>query len=697
MSRLAGSLRPPERIGLTDWSRQHRRLSAKASAMPGRYNPDLTPWIKFMHEALDDPSVKKLVAMKSAQIAWTDGVLLNYIGKKVDVDPTPMIIMFSKEKAAKEFNTEKLLPMVEVTPRVAAKMQTGRRKDKDNTWDNKGFPGGFLKLVGSNSPSSVKSTPAPVVAVEEPDDCNDNVRDQGDTITLLEERVKTWARSKVIFGGTPTIEGVSRIAAAYYASDKRVFMVPCHECGESHVLTWDNVKWTESESLSHEVFGKVDMKSARYACPHCASLWTDEQKRQNVQKLYPVATASFHGTAGFYINELYSSFPGSAMNLLLDKYLTAQHLLAQGDDTKMRAFRNSTEGLPYAYKSDLPKADTLSERAEDYDEKTIPWGGMVLTAGVDVQHDRLAIIVRAWGRGMESWLVYWGEIPGQTLIPNEGAWKELDMLLDGEFIHASGNRLVPRAVSVDSSDGTTTDAVYAYVRKRQARGYMAIKGASEQGGASKEIFTKPATSVDMSKKHKPHPSGVTPYIVGTQRAKDLMIEGRLRLTGSGPGRLHWYKSVRPDYWEQITSEVKAPHKTVKNRKVWQKRAGVRNEALDCEVYALHAAISLKLHLLKPATWDSMELHLRQSDIFAAPAAPSVPEQVADAMVELASEAGSDLVEVLTPDLIREAINRVQTSAQTPAPPAPPPAPPAPKPAARARTRSRVGGYSAKNW
>jgi phage terminase large subunit GpA-like protein len=681
VSRLAQTLRPPERIGLTEWSRKYRRLSAKASAMPGRYDPDKTPWIKFMHQALDDPRVKKLVAMKSAQIAWTDGVLLNYIGKKIDVDPTPMIVMFAKEKAAKEFNVEKFGPMVEVTPQVSAKLQI----TKESTWDNKAFPGGFLKLVGSNSPSSVKSTPAPVVAIEEPDDCNDNVRDQGDTITLLEERVKTFARSKVIFGGTPTIEDISRINAAYQASDKRVFMVPCHECGEAHVLAWENVKYTERPDLGHEVYGKVDLMSARYCCPHCGSLWTDEQKRQNVQKLYPVPTAPFYGIAGFYINELYSSFPGSAMHLLLAKYLTAQSQLAKGDDTKMRSFRNNTEGLPYAYKSDLPKAEALAERALDYAEKTVPWGGMVLTAGVDVQHDRLAIVIRAWGRDMESWLVYWGEIHGQTLIANAGAWADLDLLLDQQFRHASGNLLTIRAVSVDSSDGTTTDAVYAYVRKRQHKGYMAIKGASEQSAMSKEIFSKPRESVDLGgKKHKPHPSGVTPYIVGTQRAKDLMIEGRLRLDGNGPGRIHWYKTVRPDYWDQITSEIKAPHKSIKNRKVWQKRAGVRNEALDCEVYALHAAMSLKLHLMKPAHWDGIELQLRQRQIFTDTAQDeeAVPSDEAMEVGEKVDNGDS-----------------VQTSVQTSAiSPPPASAPPPIKPPAWARTRSRVSsGYSAKNW
>ncbi len=623
--------------------------------------------------------------MKSAQIAWTDGVLLNYIGRKIDVDPTPMIIMFSKEKAAKEFNDEKLIPMAEVTPSVAAKLQIHKRKDKDNRWDFKTFAGGFLKLVGSNSPSSVKSTPAPFVAVEEPDDCNDNVRDQGDTITLLEERVKTYPRSKVIFGGTPTIKGISRIDAAYQASDKRVFMVPCHECGESHVLAWENVKYIEDETLGHEVYGKIVIDSARYVCPHSGCIWTDAEKQANVQRGVWIATAPFYGVAGFYINELYSPFPGSRMPELLKKYLTAAHLLAQGDDTKMRAFRNSTEGLPYEYKTDLPEGDALKERAEDYEEKTVPWGGMVLTAGVDVQHGRLAVVVRAWGRGNESWLVYWGEIHGQTLIENAGAWLDLDLLLNSDFIHASGHRMKVRAVSVDSSDGTTTDAVYAYVRKRMGRNYMAIKGASEQqAGAAKEIFAKPSQAIDTNKNHKPHKSGVRPYIVGTQRAKDLLIDGRLRLTGSGPGVIHWYKSVRPDYWEQITSEIKAPHKTVKNRKVWQKKSGVRNEALDCEVYALHAAMSLKLHLLKPAHWDAMEGSLRQKQIF----------EIADEQeVQTSAQVEDD------EDLLQPEQDDVPVPVQQPAPPPPAalvPPKPSPKPR-KSRTRRPGAGFSANSW
>lgn len=300
--RLMMSLEPPARMTTTGWSRKRRRMSPKSTARPGRYNPDLTPWVAGMHDALDDPAVWKVVCRKSAQVAWTDGVLLNYIGRRIDIDPCPMIVMFAKEGDAKKFDREKFIPMVEVTPTLASKIPVHKTRDKNNSWDHKGFPGGFLNFVGSNSPGSVKSTPAPVVAVEEPDDANTNVKEQGDTITLLEERTKTFSRRKIIFGGTPTVEGFSRVDEAYRGSDQREFHVPCPDCGELQTLSWPQVKWTDRPEMRHEVFGHVDPSTARYACKHCGSLWTDAQKNAAVRKGRWIASAQFNGVAGFAIN-----------------------------------------------------------------------------------------------------------------------------------------------------------------------------------------------------------------------------------------------------------------------------------------------------------------------------------------------------------------------------------------------------------
>jgi phage terminase large subunit GpA-like protein len=661
-------------------------MSAKATARPGVYNPDLTPWVLGIHEALDDPAVTELNCMKSAQVAWTDGVILNYVAKRIDIDPCPMIIMFAKDQAAKEFNDEKFVPMVEATPRLAAKIPITARRDKDNRWQFKGFPGGFLKFVGSNSPSSVKSTPAPVVCVEEPDDCNTNVREQGDTITLLKERTKSFPRRKVIFGGTPTIEGFSRIEASYKASDRRRFWIPCPHCDERQVLSWEHVAWDNDEEIAHEVYGHARPETAYYLCPHCGKRWSDAEKNRAVRRGEWRADAPFRGIAGFAINELYSPFPGSQLARLVEKYLTAMHAYAQGDDTKLRSFRNNTEGLPYAYVSDVPEAQDLRQRAEGYLEFTVPTGGLLLTAGVDVQHDRLAVVIRAWGRGEESWLVYWGELFGSTLVPGAGAWLDLDQLLQRDFKHASGAAMRIGAVSIDGSDGNRTEIVHEYVRRRRQFRYMTVKGASEQTDDRREIFSTPR-KVDTGKRFKPSKHGLETFIVGTARAKDLVLETRVKLEGSGPGRMHWYQGVRADYWEQLVSEVKAPSRLNRNRKTWTKKSGVRNEALDCEVYALHAARSLKTNLMHEAHWSAIELRLRQRTLIDPPADVAVAEQDEEEPMSQPAEAPTGLKEPTDKAGPGEA-----ETVQTPALPAP---------AARSKRAKRrssgAGAFKVGTW
>lgn len=653
-------------MSVAQWAETYRYLSEETTALPGKFSLTITPYLRGILESLTLRVIRKVVCQKSAQIAWTDGVINNFLGRMIHMDPAPTILMFPRDQTAKDYNAEKFIPMVEATP-VLAGIVDVRSRSAENTQNRKKFRGGFLKLIGSNSTGGVKSTPAKYAIIEEPDDCNLNIRGQGDSIKLLEERIKTFFDHKVIAGGTPSIKGVSSIEAEMEASDKRRFMVPCHGCGESHALTWDNVSWRSDETQSHPVFGHALPETTAYACPHCGLLWNNAEKNRNVRKGEWIATAPFRGVAGFYLNELYSPFIESRLERLVEKFLTAEFDAQQGDIGPKIAFWNSSLGLPWEYQSGLPKHEDLQERAEDYAEFTVPWGGLVLTAGVDVQHDRLAVILRAWGRGEESWLVYWGEIYGQTIVPEQGAWVDLDALLEREFEHASGAKLKIRAGSIDSGDGQTADAVYAFVRKRQARGLRAVKGASTEG---REIFSQPKPVLDIGKRDKAMKFGVRPYIVGVDRAKDLLLgadsqAGRIKLAGSGPGRIHWYRSVRPDYWEQLTAEIKVPHRIVRGKKVWQKKAGAHNEALDAEIYAFHAARALKTNLYKEARWAWLEAKIRQHEIFA-PAGTEVvsDETPADALVAdhpaMAPPAERDAVKSTTP-----AFNTVKPQVQTP--------------------------------
>lgn len=700
-------------MSVATWAEKNRYLSKTNSALPGKFRLTRTPFLRGILDVINDRRVRKVVCQKSAQVGWTDGVVNNYVGYVIHTDPSSMAIMFPREKTYQKWVELKFEPMVEATP-VLAELVNTKTRSADNKADLKQFPDGFLMVFGSNSTDGVKSTPIKRVVVEEPDDCNLNIKGQGDSIKLAEERVKSFHDSKILIGGTPTVEGVSAIVQEMQASDQRSYWVPCHECGEAHVLSWDNVTWLKEGGPNHAVYGQQQPETAMYRCPHaeCGALWNDAQKNRNIRRADElqqqgvpgvgwIGAAEFRGVAGFYLNELYSPFPDSKLARLVEKFLTAEHEAATGELGAKIAFWNSSLGLPWAYQTDMPKAQELSARAEDYAEMTVPMGGLILTAGVDVQHDRLAVVIRAWGRGEESWLVYWGEIFGSTLVATAGAWLDLDELLQRDFEHASGAKLRIRAVSVDGSDGNRTETVHAYVRPRKARGYMAVKGASEKTDDRREIFSAPLRP-NINRRAKASKFGPETYIVGTARAKDLLLETRIKLIG-GPGTLHWYSKVRPDYWEQLVSEVKAPSRTNRYRKVWQKLAGVRNEALDCENYALHAARSLKTNLMRESHWAAIEERLLQRSLLDPVIEDAVivnEEPAAEALAHGATaEEGSAAEEALPPP----AEPMTRTAPPAPAPVAPRPSKPAPPPAAK-RTKRKVsggggrsGGFSIKNW
>lgn len=624
----------PKKVPTLEWLRTEYVLPPEAGDFEGNYNPDYVPYLWGIWAAIDDPKSKIVAMMKAAQIGWTFG-LVGYLCKRIAVDPTRIIGLFSKEGAAREFADEKLVPAVKSTPAMATLVDVSTSKSSGNRALFKKFPGGFLKLAGSNSASNVKSTPAGLVLVEEPDDTSQNVKDQGDAIRLVRERFKRSLTGKMILGGTPTLKGISRVEEYVLLGDQRVLPIECHDCGEKHPLDWENASCLDrDDGKSHEIYGTKLPETACYACPHCGSEWDDWQRQENIKNTVFKAAAEGDPNYGWVptaegdgsvisfkeLNELYVCVPGTSLADVMRDYLQALHDAHQGDQEGLIVFINNKLARPYELKGSAPEVDELEARALDYTELTIPEGALVMTAGVDVQHDRLAVELWAWGPGEESWLVYWGELHAKhsTNDKADPVWKELDKLLFTPRKHERGFVVGLSAGSIDASDGQTSDTVYWYVRSRQARGIMAAKGSSNDYG-TREIFARPK-AIDHKSKTKAAKHGLLVYMVGTHKAKDLLIgdQGRITLSGSGPGRMHWYQSVRPDFYEQLTAEVKAPTRRMRGKATWQPKAGVRNEGLDCAVLALHAARSLKLHVWNDARWAALEQRLMQGDMFSQP-------------------------------------------------------------------------------
>ena len=692
LARVFAELEPPKPSNPLIWSETYRILSREeTNDYAGAYDLENTPALRGILAECDPTRNRRVVVQKSAQLGYTAGIVCNVLGYHVHWEPCVQVVMFPREKSAKDFDAEKFSPMVRATAQLAKRIRLKSRSD-GNSATRKHYPGGLIKFVASNSPSDVKSTSAKIRIVEEPDDTNKDVKGQGNSIALLRERGKTIRNSFELIGGSPTAKGASEIEKEMKTTDQRYFMATCHHCDERHAVEWAHVVIPgmnlTAEELSapdidahwpiREVYGRARHEDAFYVCPHCGGLWTDDERIANIRAAARIAPyygwepTSDSPDPGFYANELLSVFDGSRVPILAEKFLRAQHLLDHGDPTEMVAFWNSTRGMCWEYSGELPEEEELRKRAEKYAEWTVPAGALVPLLTVDVQHDRLAITCWVIGRGEEKWITYWGEVYGQTVVSHQGAWIELEQLLQKSVTAAGGVELRIAACGIDCSDGQTSDAAYAFVRKhdRQSRPVLALKGAADAEGRI-EIWTPPKAIDPNRKATKASKFGVQIHMVGTAKAKDLILGwaqegGQIRLAGNGAGRMHWYEGIRDDFYEQMLSEIKIPSRTNPRRRTWKARTDRRNEALDCTVYAVYLSRHLRLHLRRPGQWDLDETRLRQRSLIEAePAQPVIAKPVIDP-----PEQPTPPVEASTP---------VQTSAPIPDP-APLPPPPRPVPA-----------------
>lgn len=643
LDNVAERLLPPAPVSTAVWAQEHLKLPPETGAFQRDFSLDFGPHLYGIFAALDDPDMQEIYCMKAAQVLWTTA-LLAYVFRRVACDPGVILGMFAGDGASKRFSMDKLAPVGQATRPIADRIDFGTSRRKGNSIQRKEYDGGFLQLFGSNSVSNVKSTTAHFVFVEEPDDANENVGNQGDSIKLLFERTKRVRRPKKVLGGTPSVKGFSRVAEYIELSDKRVLPIKCHECGLKHVLNLDFLAGWEADPDArgepHPIYGLHRPENAVYACPNCGTAWDDWQRKENIRATVAeamdagdplcgwVITQPGRQVAGFTnLNELYSCLPGAGHAGLVRDYLEAEHYSRLGDNTKKIVFVNSKRGEPYEFQDGREDAAILRKLAADDPqsqraERICPEEACLVTVGVDVQDNRLAVVIRAHGKSRRSWLLYADELYAEktTINHQDPVWTALDALVFAPLERECGRSIYAAAVTIDSG-GHATDAVYDWVVDRQKKypsvRIMAGKGSSSQ--TDPPVFTHPSatralTHVRPDKRTKADARGVKMYIIGTNKAKDYLAD-QMSLNVRGEGRFHYYhaEAMRHDYFDQMLAESKIPGRT--GRPTWKQKSGTRCEFWDCEVYAEHAARAMRVHIMTDAEWDDLAMRLLQSDLF----------------------------------------------------------------------------------
>lgn len=494
--------------------------------------------------------------MTSAQIAKTE-LINNIVGFHIAEDPCPILVVQPTVDLAKAWSKDRFAPMLRDTPCLHGKVRDARSRDSENVILHKKFAGGQVTMAGANAPAGLASRPIRLVLLDETDRYPASAGTEGDPVNLAEKRAETFFNRKLVNVSTPTIKGASRIEKAFAESDQRYYNVPCPHCGSMQVMRWHNVRWDKDEN------GENIPETAAYYCDECGGQIKDSDKLKMIQVGKWVATKPFKGTAGFHLSALYSPF--TTFCRIAKQFLAAKH-----SPELLQVFVNTVLGEPYEEEGQQADDGALLSRREVYGP-IVPEGAGLLTAGVDVQADRLEVEVLAWGLASETWSMETRVIPGDPTQPD--VWRDLDDYLLAQWQHEHGQVMRIACACIDT--GYLTDEVYKFVRPRLARRVFPVKGIA---GAGKPIAGRPS---------KANSGQVPLYPVGVDTAKDALFS-RLRITDHGPGFQHFTAEHDEEYFLQLCAEKKTT-RFVKGFPVpsWTKTRA-RNEALDMRVYAMAA-------------------------------------------------------------------------------------------------------------
>ena len=578
---IAERMKAPPVLTVSEWADRERKLSAESSAEPGQWITARNEPMRGVMDAVSDPTITTVVVMSSAQVGKTE-TLSNIVGFHVDQDPAPMLLLQPTLEMGEAYSKDRLAPMVRDTPALKGKIKDPRSRDSGNTLLHKTFPGGHITIAGANSPSSLASRPIRVVLADEVDRYPPSAGTEGDPVSLARKRSTTFWNRKTILCSTPTVKGISRIEAEFELSDKRRYHVCCPDCSHEQHLAWSQVKWPEGEP-----------EKAEYVCEECGSVWSDSKRWALLRKGRWIATGAFSGTAGFHLNEIYS--PWVKLGDMARSFVAAKR-----SPETLKTWVNTSLGETWEETGETVNQNALMQRCEAWGNEA-PSDVLVVSCGVDVQDDRFEIERVGWASGEESWSLDYHIIYADPSSPN--AWTELDDYLLTPTKTSDGRVLPVSAAAIDSG-GHHTQAVYAFVKERARRRVNAIKGMA---GSGRPIWPKRASKNNKGR--------INLFLVGVDTAKDS-VYSRLRITEPGPGYCHFPEGRDPAWFEQLTAETVVT-KYIKGfpTRVWQKRPSVRNEALDCRVYAYAALLSTNpvwARLARKANDDALTPRRRQN-------------------------------------------------------------------------------------
>jgi len=604
------SLRAEVPQRLSDWAADNFKLAGESSHQKGAW--EAWAFQLGLLDFMSDDRIEELAVMKSKRVGYTKMVTA-FVAYNIAHRRRKQAIWQPTDDDRDSYVKSEIDPVFDAIDAVKAARKTG--KGHEDTIKYKQFRDCALHLLGGKAARAYRRITVAVAILDEWSAFDQQVEKSGDPGGLAKGRLEGAPYPKFIGGSTPRIKGLDHVERAIDNADGSVkFYIDCPHCGADHPLMWGGkdkdhgFKWIEG-----------DPDSVHHICPHCHGIMTQADYLKGGQPMTGTWVCQktglrygpdriWRGQAGMpatpprslgaHVWAAYS--PQRSWASIVKEFLEANATLKKGDAGPMQLFVNETLAETWELQGERSDEHALQSRAEPYELCTVPVGGLVLTAGIDVQRNRWEINVWAWGRGLESWLVDHHIIEGNPSSDED--WEHVTTYLQRRYQQAwHAGSMGLSAITIDSSD--QTHAVYNWVRRNTHNlpCLRAIKGSSEE----QKPILGPSSSQEVNWRGQKWPNGVKLWSIGVDTAKDLLL-GQLSLTKPGPGYVHFSNALPREWFEQLTAEQRILAK-VNGRDAykWVKRRQ-RNEVLDCRNYALHAAFSLGLHNYSDKRWTAIE-------------------------------------------------------------------------------------------
>ncbi|MEM9065065.1 MAG: terminase gpA endonuclease subunit [Planctomycetota bacterium] len=271
-------LRPP--CSIDEYANSYRHIAPGTSAREGKWDSDLVPLIRGVHEALEDPETEVVSLMKATQVFGTEAII-NWFGHAHCEDPAPAMLVYPTQLKTRGVYNRRVRPALEASPRNAALLPRGVNELKGES-PNLGTM--VLHLRGAGTERDLESEAVKRVGVDELDRC---VQQTPNVVGIVERRIDTYPGGMVFLVGSPGLAGQG-ISLEYQKSDQRRPAFACPHCGQFHHREsfTESVRWCKPGENPFRCSPEHIDAHAAFLCPDCGELisaaWNMRQHHQAV-------------------------------------------------------------------------------------------------------------------------------------------------------------------------------------------------------------------------------------------------------------------------------------------------------------------------------------------------------------------------------------------------------------------------------